>query len=183
MSRVGRLPIPVPDKVAVRLVGRVVTVEGPKGVLSQRVPELITVEIAGQTVTVKRADNGQQARALHGLTRTLVHNMVLGVTAGFSKALELQGVGLKAQVEKNLLTLLLGFSHPVTYRIPDGVTVETPKPTQMIVRGTDKALVGQVAATIRNFYEAEPYKGTGIRYVGEVVRRKAGKAVATKGAA
>jgi len=183
MSRVGKQPITVPEHVTVRLEGPVVTVEGPKGALSQRVPVGITVEVSGQTVTVKRATDHQQARALHGLTRTLVHNMVLGVTAGFSKELELQGVGLKAQVEKSVLTLLLGFSHPVTYQIPAGVTVETPKPTQMVVRGTDKALVGQVAATIRNFYEAEPYKGTGIRYVGEIARRKAGKAVATKGAA
>lgn len=180
MSRVGRLPIPVPEQVTVRLDGRVVQVQGPKGALSQRLPEGIALTIVERTVTVTRADERQQTRALHGLSRTLVHNMVLGVTIGFSKALELQGVGLKAQVEQQLLTLTLGFSHPVTYQIPAGVTVETPKPTQMVVRGTDKALVGQVAATIRHFYEAEPYKGTGIRYVGEVVRRKAGKAVATK---
>lgn len=182
MSRVGKQPITIPEKVTVRLDHAVVHVEGPKGTLSLRVPPGVAVSVAAQVVTVTRAEDSKTARALHGLTRTLVQNMVLGVTAGFSKELELQGVGLKAQVEKNLLTLSLGFSHPVTYQIPAGVTVETPKPTQMVVRGTDKALVGQVAATIRHFYEAEPYKGTGIRYAGEVVRRKAGKAVATKGA-
>ncbi|OGX39398.1 MAG: 50S ribosomal protein L6 [Omnitrophica WOR_2 bacterium RIFCSPHIGHO2_02_FULL_68_15] len=183
MSRVGKQPIAVPDQVTVRLDRAVVTVEGPKGSLSLRVPVGVGVSVADKVVTVARANDSKTARSLHGLIRTLVHNMVVGVTAGFSKELELQGVGLKAQVDQSLLTLSLGFSHPVTYQIPAGVTVETPKPTQMVVRGTDKALVGQVAATIRNFYEAEPYKGTGIRYVGEIVRRKAGKAVATKGAA
>lgn len=182
MSRVGKQPIAVPDQVTVRLDRALVTVEGPKGALSLRVPAEVGVSVADKVVTVARANDSKTARSLHGLIRTLVHNMVVGVTTGFSKELELQGVGLKAQVDKSLLTLSLGFSHPVTYQIPAGVTVETPKPTQMVVRGTDKALVGQVAATIRNFYEAEPYKGTGIRYVGEVVRRKAGKAVATKGA-
>ncbi|MBI4228041.1 MAG: 50S ribosomal protein L6 [Candidatus Omnitrophica bacterium] len=180
MSRVGKQPIAIPDTVAVRLDGAVVRVEGPKGALSQRIPDGVAVDVAAKVVTVKRMNERQPTRALHGLTRTLIQNMVLGVTTGFSKALEIQGVGLKAQVDQQTLTLSLGFSHPVTYRIPAGVVVETPKPTQVIVRGMDKALVGQVAATIRHFYEAEPYKGTGIRYVGELVRRKAGKAVATK---
>ena len=180
MSRVGRVPVIVPDKVTIKLDSGVVRVEGPKGSLSQRVPPGITVDVEAKTVTVKRLNERQVTRALHGLTRTLVHNMVLGVTTGFSKELEIQGVGLKAQIDKQTLTLALGFSHPVIYQVPAGVAVETPKPTQIVVRGMDKALVGQVAATIRNFYEAEPYKGTGIRYVGEVVRRKAGKAVATK---
>lgn len=180
MSRVGRVPVAIPDQVAVTIDAGVVRVEGPKGKLAQPVPPGIAVDVADKAVTVKRVDDRQTTRALHGLTRTLVHNMVLGVTTGFSKELEIQGVGLKAQIEKQTLTLSLGYSHPVTYHVPAGVTVETPKPTQLIVRGVDKALVGQVAATIRAFYEAEPYKGTGIRYAGEVVRRKAGKAVATK---
>lgn len=180
MSRVGRVPVTVPDKVSVKLEGGVVKVEGPKGKLSQPVPQGIAVDVADKAVTVKRLNDRQVTRALHGLTRTLVQNMVFGVTTGFSKELEIQGVGLKAQIDKQTLTLSLGYSHPVTYQVPAGVTVETPKPTQIVVRGVDKALVGQVAATIRSFYEAEPYKGTGIRYVGEVIRRKTGKAVATK---
>lgn len=179
MSRVGKQPIPVPEQVTVRLEGRTVQVEGPKGALSQPLPEGIHAELAERVLTVRRADEDQKTKALHGLSRTLIHNMILGVTEGFMKELEIQGVGLRAQVEQGALTLSLGFSHPVTYQIPAGVTVEAPKPTQLVVKGADKALVGQVAATIRDFFPAEPYKGTGIRYLGEAVRRKAGKAVAT----
>ena len=183
MSRVGRKPIPVPEKVVVRLEGQAVHVEGPKGKLSFTLPTGVRAELKDKVVTVQRQDDRKPTRALHGLSRTLVNNMILGVTTGFSKELEIQGVGLKGLVEKTTLTLSLGLSHPVTYQIPAGVTVEAPKPTQLVVKGTDKALVGQVAATIRAFYPAEPYKGVGIRYVGEVVRRKAGKAVAKAGAA
>lgn len=179
MSRVGRRPIAVPDTVTVRIDGQAVKVEGPKGALSHVLPAGIQAQVADQVVTVQRLEERQAVRALHGLSRTLVANMVQGVTAGFSKELEIQGVGYKAQVDKSVLTLTLRFSHPVIYPIPAGVTIEAPKPTLLVIKGIDKALVGQVAATIRAFYKAEPYKGTGIRYVGEVVRRKAGKAVAT----
>lgn len=179
MSRVGRQPIPIPEHVTVRVEGQTVTVEGPKGTLSHVLPAGVQAQVQDRTVTIQRVEERQVVRALHGLSRTLVANMVHGVTAGFTKELEIQGVGFKAQVEKATVTLTLGFSHPVTYLVPAGVTVEIPKPTQMVVHGLDKALVGQVAATIRAFFPAEPYKGTGIRYVGEVVRRKAGKAVAT----
>ena len=181
MSRVGRKSITVPEKVAVRVEGQTVHVEGPKGKLSWPLPDGIRAELKDKTVSVQRTNERQSVRALHGLSRTLVNNMIQGVTVGFAKELEIQGVGLKAQVEKSLLTLSLGFSHPVTYQIPAGVAVETPKPTQIVVKGIDKALVGQVAATVRAFFPAEPYKGVGIRYVGEVVRRKAGKSVAKAG--
>lgn len=180
MSRVGRQPITVPETVTVRVEGQTVHVEGPKGTLSHTVPAGIQVQLKDKTLTVARSQERQAVRALHGLSRTLVHNMVIGVTEGFTKELEIQGVGFRAQVDKGVLTLSIGYSHPVRYQLPAGVTVETPKPTQIVVKGTDKALVGQVAASIRAFYEPEPYKGVGIRYVGEVVRRKAGKAVATK---
>lgn len=170
----------IPEEVAVKIEGQTVRVEGPKGALSHVLPTGIQAALEGQTLTLARAHERQDARALHGLSRALVQNMVLGVTRGFSKELEIQGVGFRAQVEKGVLTLSLGKTHPVTYRIPQAVTVSAPKPTQIIIQGMDKGVVGQVAATIRAFYPPEPYKGVGIRYVGEVVRRKAGKAVATK---
>jgi len=194
MSRVGRKPIPVPETVTVRLQGQAVHVQGPKGALVHHLPARIQARLAEGVVTLTRADETARSRALHGLSRTLVHNMILGVTQGFTKELEIQGVGYRAQVAPSpasgppgrglpgpqTLTLQVGFSHPVTVPVPAGVSVETPKPTQVIVTGMDKALVGQVAASLRAVRPAEPYKGMGIRYAGEVVRRKAGKAVATK---
>ena len=178
MSRVGRQPITVPEKVAVHLEGTTVRVEGPKGALAHQLPAGIQADLKEKTLTIARQGETKSARALHGLTRTLVNNMIVGVTNGFTKELEIQGVGYKASVEKHVLSVTLRFSHPVLYPIPAGITIETPKPTQVLITGIDKALVGQVAATIRAFFKAEPYKGVGIRYAGEVVRRKAGKSVA-----
>ncbi len=178
MSRVGRNPITLPGQVKIQIEGNLVQVEGPKGKLSHRIPDGIRVERADTQLLVKREADDSQSKSLHGLTRTLVDNMVQGVTQGFVKELEIQGVGYRAQVSPGKLEVYVGFTHPVIYPIPPGIAIETPKPTQLVVRGIDKALVGQVAARIRSFSPPEPYKGKGIRYVGEVVRRKAGKAVA-----
>ena len=178
MSRVGQRPIQLPTQVKVDLQGDLVQVEGPKGKLTHRLPEGITVERADVQLLVKRAGQETRLKSLHGLTRTLVDNMVKGVTQGFVKELEIQGVGFRAQVTPGKLELYVGFTHPVVYSIPQGITIEAPKPTQLVIKGTDKVLVGQVAARIRAFAPPEPYKGKGIRYVGELVRRKAGKAVA-----
>ncbi|MBI3614931.1 MAG: 50S ribosomal protein L6 [Candidatus Omnitrophica bacterium] len=178
MSRVGQRPILVPPQVKVEVQGDHLQVEGPRGKLSHRLPEGITVERAEGQMLVKRSSEETRFKSLHGLTRTLVDNMVKGVTQGFVKELEIQGIGFRASVAQGKLELYVGFTHPVIFSIPPGITIETPKPTQMVVKGTDKALVGQVAARIRAFAPPEPYKGKGIRYVGEAVRRKAGKAVA-----
>lgn len=178
MSRVGKNPITVPAQVKVDIQGATLSVEGPKGKLSHQLPEEIQVEKAEGTLIVKRANDEKRAKSLHGLTRTLVDNMIKGVTQGYVKELEIQGVGYKAQVAPGKLEMWVGFTHPVIYAIPQGITIETPKPTQIIVRGIDKALVGQVAARLHDYAPPEPYKGKGVRYVGEVVRRKAGKAVA-----
>lgn len=178
MSRVGQRPIQLPAQVKVDLQGNLVQVEGPKGKLTHRLPEGITVERADVQLLVKRAGQETRLKSLHGLTRTLVDNMVKGVTQGFVKELEIQGIGFRGQVTPGKLELYVGFTHPVVYPIPPGITIEAPKPTQLVIKGTDKVLVGQVAARIRAFRPPEPYKGKGIRYVGELVRRKAGKAVA-----
>ncbi len=178
MSRVGRQPIAIPPQVKVEISGSHVLVEGPKGKLSQRIPEGLSVERGEGQLVVKRANDEKQIKSLHGLTRTLVDNMVKGVTQGYVKELEIQGIGYRAQVASGKLELFVGFTHPVHYPIPTGITIETPKPTHVVIKGSDKALVGQVAARIRAFAPPEPYKGKGVRYVGEVVRRKAGKAVA-----
>ena len=178
MSRVGLNPIGIPEKVTVELENRTVLVEGPKGKLSHRLPEGIEVDRVESQLRVKRSSSETRLKSLHGLTRTLIGNMVKGVTDGFVKELEIQGVGYRAQAASGRLEMFVGFTHPVVYPIPPGITIETPKPTQLIVKGIDKALVGQVAARIRDFAPPEPYKGKGIRYLGEVVRRKAGKAVA-----
>lgn len=178
MSRVGQRPIQLPVQVKVEVQGNLLHVEGPKGKLIHRLPEGITVERADVQLLVKRSGQETVLKSLHGLTRTLVDNMVKGVTQGFVKELEIQGVGFRAQTAPGKLELYVGFTHPVVYPIPQGITIETPKPTQLVIKGIDKVLVGQVAARIRAFAPPEPYKGKGIRYVGEVVRRKAGKAVA-----
>jgi len=178
MSRVGQRPIQLPAQVKVEVQENLLQVEGPKGKLTHRLPEGITVERADVQLLVKRSGDETRLKSLHGLTRTLVDNMVKGVTQGFVKELEIQGVGFRAQVTPEKLELYVGFTHPVVYPIPQGITIEAPKPTQLVVKGTDKVLVGQVAARIRAFAPPEPYKGKGIRYLGEVVRRKAGKAVA-----
>lgn len=178
MSRVGKAPIVVPDQVKVEIQGKQILVEGPKGKLSHQLPQEISCEKAeGNQLHFKRSGDKKRARSMHGLHRTLVDNMVRGVTEGFVKALDLVGVGFKAQLSKDRLELFVGFTHSVHYTIPEGITVEIPKPTQVVIRGVDKYLVGQVAARIRAFAPPEPYKGKGIKYVGEQIRRKAGKSV------
>ncbi len=176
MSRIGRAPIVVPSGVKLSQEGPRVNVEGPKGTLSLTLPPAITVALSPQQIQVSRGSDEKPVRALHGLARALLANMVQGVTAGFSKELEIVGVGYRAQVAGRQLTLHVGFSHPVLLPIPEGLTVETPKPTNIIVKGADKQQVGQFAATIRRVAPPEPYKGKGIKYAGEIIRRKAGKA-------
>lgn len=177
MSRIGRNPVPVPTGVNVAIDGRSVTVRGPRGSLSHEVAGEITVRQDGDVLLVERPDDERRNRSLHGLTRTLVNNMVVGVTTGFSKDLEIVGVGYRATPRNpSTIELALGFSHPVTVEAPDGITFEVPAPTRVTIRGSDKQVVGEVAAKIRKLRPPEPYKGKGVRYAGEVVRRKAGKA-------
>jgi large subunit ribosomal protein L6 len=176
MSRVGKEPIAIPSGVEVTLEGRRVVVKGPNGTLAHQAPEKITVTQEGDTLVVTRPDDERDNRALHGLTRSLVHNMVVGVSQGFSRELEIVGVGYRAQAQgPSKLELQVGFSHPVRFEAPEGVTFEVPQPTRIVVRGADKQLVGQVAADVRKCRPPEPYKGKGIRYADEHVRRKAGK--------
>ena len=176
MSRIGRQPIEVPSGVTVEISpGGSVTVTGPLGTLSQRVPARMAIAQEDGVVTVTRPTERGEDRALHGLTRTLVANMVEGVTNGFEKQLEIQGVGYRAQLKGSDLELAVGYSHPVTITPREGISFDVPQPTQVIVKGTDKQVVGQTAAEIRKVRPPEPYKGKGIRYQGEQVRRKAGK--------
>jgi large subunit ribosomal protein L6 len=177
MSRVGKSPIAIPAGVDIDLNDGRVSVRGPKGTLARQLPEPITVRREDSTLLVERPDDARQNRALHGLTRALIANMVIGVTDGFSKDLEIQGVGYRATAKgPSQIELAVGFSHSVTVDAPEGVTFEVPAPTRITVRGIDKERVGQVAADIRKIRKPEPYKGKGIRYAGEFVRRKAGKA-------
>jgi large subunit ribosomal protein L6 len=179
MSRIGRNPITLPANVEFNLIDRDVTVKGPKGSLSRTLPDRVTVrrDDATSTIVVERPNDERESRALHGLTRSLLNNMVVGVTDGFSKELEIIGVGYRAVPKgADQLELALGFSHPVIVKAPDGITFEVPVPTRITVRGIDKEKVGQVAADIRKLRKPEPYKGKGVRYVDEVVLRKAGKA-------
>ena len=177
MSRIGRAPIPVPSGVVIAIEGRRVTVKGPRGTLARELPPDITVRQEDGVLKVERPDDERTHRALHGLTRSLVNNMVVGVTTGFQKDLEIVGVGYRAAAQgPTTLELALGFSHPVRVEAPEGVTFEVPAPTRITVRGNDKEIVGQVAANIRKLRKPEPYKGKGVRYAGEVVQRKAGKA-------
>ena len=176
MSRVGKEPIAIPSGVDVTLEGRRVVVKGPNGTLAHQAPEAITVSRDGDMLVVTRPDDERENRALHGLTRSLVHNMVVGVSQGFSRELEIVGVGYRAQAQgPSKLELQVGFSHPVRFEAPEGVTFEVPQPTRIVVRGADKQLVGQVAADVRKSRPPEPYKGKGIRYADERVQRKAGK--------
>lgn len=177
MSRIGKKPILVLDKVKVTVDKNVIIIEGPKGKLENKIHHRMQVELKDKEIIVKRSSDLKLDKSLHGLTRSLIQNMVIGVTSGYMKELEIQGVGLRAQVQSKKLNLQLGFSHPINYEIPGDITIETPKPTQIIIKGIDKQKVGEVAAEIRGFYKPEPYKGKGIRYKGEYVRRKAGKAV------
>ena len=177
MSRIGRAPIPVPSGVEVNVDGRHLRVKGPQGQLERDLPGEITVRQEDSTLLVERPDDERQNRALHGLVRSLVNNMVVGVTAGFTKELEIVGVGYRATAQgPNKIELALGFSHPVVVDAPAGITFEVPVPTRIAVKGIDKELVGQVAADIRKIRKPEPYKGKGIRYAGERIIRKAGKA-------
>ena len=175
MSRIGRAPIPVPDGVNIKISGQHVTVTGPKGELEHTVVQPIAIEQAEGELRVTRPTDRGPHRALHGLTRTLVANMVQGVTDGFVKELELVGVGYRAALRGQALELAVGYSHPVSMEPPAGITFEVPVPTQIVVRGIDKQAVGQVAAQIREVRPPEPYKGKGIRYSGEQIRRKVGK--------
>jgi len=177
MSRIGNNPITVPASVTISIADGVATVKGPNGTMSRVIPEGITLEQSGDVLTVSRLNDETQYRSLHGLTRTLIANMVVGVTDGWSKELEIIGVGYRAaNGGPGVLDLALGFSHPVKFNAPDGITFEVPLPTRVIVKGADKEVVGQVAASIRKIRKPEPYKGKGVRYLGERVVRKAGKA-------
>ena len=181
MSRIGQSPIPIPSGVNVGLSGDRVTVNGPKGELQRSIPEGISLKQEEGELKVERATEQREVKALHGLVRSLVNNMVLGVTEGYSKALEIQGVGYRATLKGKDIELAVGFSHPVTIKAPDGISFEVPTPTRIVVAGIDKELVGQTAAEIRAVRKPEPYKGKGIRYEGEYVRRKAGKAAKAAG--
>ncbi len=175
MSRIGRLPIAIPAGVTFKLENGVATVKGPKGELCERIAPSITFEQEGDTLFVKRPNDAKENRALHGLTRALVFNMVKGVTDGFEKALEIVGVGYRAQKNGNVLVLNMGYSHPVEIEEPAGITFDVPNNTNIVVKGISKQIVGQVAANVRAVRAPEPYKGKGIRYKGEQVRRKVGK--------
>jgi len=175
MSRIGRAPIPIPDGVTVDISGQKVVVTGPKGELRHTVVEPIRIgQEAGELVVTRPTDRGPH-RALHGLSRSLVANMVEGVSAGFERTLEIVGVGYRAQLKGRSLEMAVGFSHPVSIEPPEGISFEVPAPTQVVVRGIDKQAVGEIAAQIRAVRPPEPYKGKGIRYAGEAVRRKVGK--------
>jgi large subunit ribosomal protein L6 len=175
MSRIGKQPITIPDGVEVDIADGLVRVKGPKGELSQAVSRELSFEREDSTLVVKRPTDRGEHRALHGLTRSLVFNMVLGVTEGFEKRLEIQGVGYRAQLRGDSIELALGFSHPIKVDAPAGIEFEVPQPTQIIVRGIDKQAVGEIAARIRKLRPPEPYKGKGVRYAGEYVARKVGK--------
>jgi large subunit ribosomal protein L6 len=175
MSRIGRQPIPIPDGVDVDIAPGRVAVKGPRGELTQAVSHEMKLELTDGTLTVSRPTDRGPHRALHGLTRSLVANMVEGVTNGYERRLEIRGVGYRARLQGRTLELNVGFSHPVSVEAPEGIEFEVPQPTQVIVRGIDKQLVGETAARIRRLRPPEPYKGKGIRYAGEQIRRKVGK--------
>lgn len=177
MSRIGNKPITLPDKVEVKISGKQVSVKGSKATLEHTLPELISAKVDDNTLTVSRKNDSRPAKAMHGLHRSLLDNMVVGVSEGFKKELEIRGVGYRAQARGQSLTLNVGYSNPVEYAVPEGVTVTVQDNTRLTVEGSDKQLVGQVAATIRQFRKPEPYKGKGIRYVGEYVMQKQGKTV------
>ncbi|HZG90362.1 MAG TPA: 50S ribosomal protein L6 [Pseudonocardia sp.] len=176
MSRIGKLPITVPSGVDVAIDGRTVTIKGPKGTLTHTVIEPITVERGEDgVVTVKRPDDERKTKAYHGLSRTLLNNLVVGVTAGYEKKLEIHGVGYRVALKGNSLEFALGYSHPVVITAPDGITFKVESPTRFSVSGIDKQQVGEISAKIRKLRKPDPYKGKGVRYAGEVIRRKVGK--------
>jgi len=176
MSRIGKLPIAVPAGVTITINGNAVTVKGPKGELHRNMHPEVGVSMKDANITVSRPSDEPRHKSLHGLSRTLVANMVEGVTKGYSKQLEITGVGYKAEVKPYGLQLALGFSHAIEYKAPKGIKLTAPVPTQVVIEGADKEIVGQVAAEIRALRKPEPYKGKGVKYAGEVIRRKAGKA-------
>ncbi|WP_067487217.1 50S ribosomal protein L6 [Actinomadura hibisca] len=176
MSRIGRLPVTVPGGVDIKIDGREVTVKGPKGTLSHTVAEPIEVAQEDGKVTVSRPNDLNTVRALHGLTRSLINNMVVGVTEGYKKTLVIQGVGYRVVAKGKNVEFSLGYSHPIPFEAPEGITFTVEKPTQLVVEGIDKQLVGEIAARIRKLRKPDPYKGKGVRYEGEQIRRKVGKA-------
>ncbi len=180
MSRIGRKPIPIPQGVKVAVNDGTVTAHGPKGTLAQPVPPSLSVTIKDNQVLVSRASDQRHVRALHGLTRSLVANMVSGVQNGFERKLEIVGIGYRAQVQGKNIQLALGFSHPVMFELPEGVSAEIEKQTLITLRSPDKAVLGQTAAKLRELRKPDPYKGKGIRYAGEVIRRKVGKKAGAK---
>jgi large subunit ribosomal protein L6 len=180
MSRIGKQPIPIPPGVKVQVDGATVRAEGPKGKLAQPVPAGLTPRMANGTLVIDRGSEDRRVRALHGLARALVANMVTGVKDGFERKLEIVGIGYRAQMQGKSIQLALGYSHPVLFPLPDGVTAEIDKQTAITLRGADKALLGQTAAKLRALRKPDPYKGKGIRYAGEVVRRKVGKKAGAK---
>jgi len=176
MSRIGKKPVVLPKNVTATIEGQTIKVKGPRGELERRLHPALGIALENGSVVVSRPDDESEHKALHGLTRTLVSNMVEGVTEGFQKQLEIVGVGYKAETRPYGLQLALGFSHPVEYRAPKGIKLSAPQPTQITIEGADKEMVGQVAAELRGLRPPEPYKGKGIKYAGEQIRRKAGKA-------
>lgn len=178
MSRIGKKPVALPQGVKATIAGSLITIEGKLGKLEFGMSGRFKAEVKDNTVIITRPSDEKQDKATHGLIRSLVNNMIIGVNEGYRKDLEITGVGFKAAVQGKVLSLQLSYTHPINFNIPEGISVETPKPNQIIVKGIDKAKVGEVAAEIRDYYRPEPYKGKGIKYSGEHVRRKAGKAVA-----
>ncbi len=175
MSRIGKIPIPIPKDVKVKLIDSILEVVGPKGRLTHRIPSEIQISIEPEQIVVTRPNDHRTTRSLHGLNRVLIANMITGVTSGFEKRLEIQGIGYRADLQGNILRLTLGFSHPVLFSLPEGIKVEVEKQTNIKVGGIDKQLVGSVAAQIRSLKPPEPYKGKGIRYADEYVKLKVGK--------
>jgi large subunit ribosomal protein L6 len=180
MSRIGRKPVPIPQGVNVQVADGTVRAEGPKGKLSQPIPTPLSAKVEGNALLIVRPDDDRRVRALHGLTRALMANMVSGVKDGFERKLEIVGIGYRAQMQGKAIQLALGYSHPVIFPLPDGITAEIDKQTAITLKGADKALLGQTAAKLRALRKPDPYKGKGIRYVGEYVRRKVGKKAGAK---
>jgi large subunit ribosomal protein L6 len=180
MSRIGKLPIPIPQGVKIQLDGATVRAEGPKGKLAQSVPTGLTTRVADGTIFIERAGDDRRVRALHGLARALVANMVTGVKDGFERKLDIVGIGYRAQMQGKNIQLALGYSHPIIFPLPDGVTAEIDKQVAITLRGADKAVLGQTAAKLRALRKPDPYKGKGIKYANEVIRRKVGKKAGAK---
>ncbi|NTU90586.1 MAG: 50S ribosomal protein L6 [Chlorobiaceae bacterium] len=176
MSRIGKMPIRLADQAKVEVKDNMISVTGPKGALTQAMCDEVTISVADGVVTVQRIDDSKRSRAMHGLYRMLVNNMIEGVTKGFTRKLEITGVGYRAELKGDLLALTLGYSHMIYFQVPSEIKIEVPDPVTVLVSGIDKALVGQIAAKIRSFRKPEPYRGKGIKYAGEVIRRKEGKA-------